>query len=408
MSPLVAYRRLLSLAGPGYVLIAFLGRLPFAMAQLATLLLVSTATGSYATGGLAAGVLAAANAVGAPVAGGIADRVGQRYVVLVQSLAAATALSALVALVAADASPVAVVAVAALAGLFVPLVGPLARVRWRPMTRGAGAAQPRLVNAAFSYEGAADEASFVLGPALVGVLAVLVSPGGALLAAAVLLAVFGCWFAVHPTAELTRPGRLAAVRGVGRLLTAGLLALVAAQLLIGVVFGATQTGTTVLATAAGSPGTAGLVHALLGVGSVIAGLSVAALPERFGHDRRLVVFAGALLLLSVPLLAVGSLASLVPVVIGLGFAVAPYMITVFSFAERIVPAGRVGAAMTLLAGATGIGYAAGTAIGGRLADLGGHRPAYAVTVAAGALALALALLARRRLRAAERAGKPSA
>ena len=54
MSPLASYKRLFDLAGPGYVLVAFLGRLPLAMSQLGTLLLVSTATGSYGLGGLAA------------------------------------------------------------------------------------------------------------------------------------------------------------------------------------------------------------------------------------------------------------------------------------------------------------------------------------------------------------------
>lgn len=397
MSPLLAYRRLLDVAGPGYVIIAFLGRLPLAMSQLGALLLVSTATGRYTAGGLAAGTLAVANAVGAPVAGGIADRIGQRPVVLVQSLVAAVGLTTLVALVTTDATLPAIVAASAVAGIAIPQVGPLARVRWRPMTRAAGPAQPRLVDAAFSYEGAADEASFVLGPALVGLVAVLVNPGGALLVAAGLLAVFGCWFALHPTAEHTGPGRNGEAAPRGRLMTPQLAVLAVAQLLIGVVFGATQTGTTVLATAEGQPGMAGLVHALLGVGSVIAGLSVAGLPERFGYPNRLVAFAGALLVLSGPLLLVGSLGTLVPVMIGLGFAIAPYMITVFSLAERITSVGRVAAAMTLLAAATGIGYALGSGVAGRLADVGGHRPAYGLTVLAGAAALALAVSARRRL-----------
>ncbi|HEX5994714.1 MAG TPA: MFS transporter [Jiangellales bacterium] len=402
MSPLVTYRRLLSMAGPGYVIVAFLGRLPLAMSQLGALIMVSTATGSYTAGGVAAGALAVANALGAPVAGAIADRVGQRPVVLSQSLVAAGALTCLVGLVATDARLVHVVATAALAGLAVPQVGPLARVRWRPMTRKAGTAQPRLIDAAFSYEGAADEASFVLGPALVGAIAVLINPGAAVLIAAGLLAVFGCWFALHPTARIAGsavPDTAALHR---RLITTGLGILAVAQLLIGVVFGATQTGTTALATMDGNPGVAGLVHALLGVGSVIAGLSVAGLPERFGYERRLVIFAGALFVLSAPLLAVGTISALVPVVVALGFAVAPYMITVFTVAERIVPPNRVGTAATLLAGATGIGYALGSALAGGLADFGGHRPAFAVTVAAAALALVLATLVRPRLAIAGR------
>ncbi|WP_092623894.1 MFS transporter [Jiangella sp. DSM 45060] len=395
MSPLASYRRLLSLAGLGYVVVAFLGRLPLAMSQMGTLLLVSDATGRYAAGGLAAGALAVANAVGAPLAGGIADRVGQRPVVLAQSLTAGVALAALVAAVQSDASVAVLVAAAAVAGFTMPQVGPLARVRWRPITHRTGAAQPRLVDAAFSYEGAADEASFVLGPALVGLGAVALSPSGALLAAAALLVVFGSWFALHPTARLTHALRASAAAHGTAFVTAAFLTLCLAQLLIGVIFGATQTGTTALATAAGTPGMAGLVHSLLGVGSVLAGLATAALPSRFGYDKRILVFAAGLVVLSAPLLLAGSLAALVPVVLVLGLAVAPYMISVFAAAERTVPAARVGAAMTLLAGATGIGYAVGSGVAGRLADLGGHRPAFAVTVTAAALAVLLAVVRLR-------------
>ena len=74
VSPIASYRRLFALAGPLYVVTAFLGRLPLAMSQMGALLLVSSATGSYAAGGLAAGALAVANAVCSPVAGALADR----------------------------------------------------------------------------------------------------------------------------------------------------------------------------------------------------------------------------------------------------------------------------------------------------------------------------------------------
>ncbi|RIQ36967.1 MFS transporter, partial [Jiangella rhizosphaerae] len=329
-----------------------------------------------------------------------ADRVGQRPVVLAQSLTAGVALAALVAAVHAGADTPVLVGAAAVAGFTMPQVGPLARVRWRPITHRTGSAQPRLVDAAFSYEGAADEASFVLGPALVGLGAVALSPSGALLAAAALLVVFGSWFALHSTAQLTHALRASAAAHGESFVTVAFLTLCLAQLLIGVIFGATQTGTTALATAAGTPGLAGLVHSLLGVGSVLAGLATAALPARFGYDRRILVFAIGLVVLSSPLLLAGSLTALVPVVLVLGLAVAPYMISVFAAAERQVPVTRVGAAMTLLAGATGIGYAVGSGIAGRLADLGGHRPAFAVTVTAAALAVVLAVVRLRTQRPA--------
>ncbi|GAA4399565.1 MFS transporter [Fodinibacter luteus] len=393
MSPIASYRRLFSLAGPLYVAVAFVARLPLAMAQMGTLLLVAGTTGSYGVGGGAAGALAVANAVGAPVAGSLADRVGQRSVVLVQSVLGGLGLIALVVLAHAQVVPWLVVATAGLAGAAMPQIGPLARVRWRPITREQAHHQPRLMEAAFSYEGAADEASFVLGPALLGLLVVVASPELALVIAASVLLVFGCAFALHHTARLTHAHRPAPHAGV-RLLTAAFVVLLVAQLLIGVVFGSIQTGTTVLATVAGQAGVAGLVHASLGVGSVVAGLAVAALPPRFTYASRVLVAALGLALLSLPLLVTDTLATLFVVVLVLGFVVAPYMISVFMLGERSAPVQRVGAAMTLLAGATGIGYAVGSAVAGRLADVHGHPGAFTVTVGAGVSAAVLAVVAQ--------------
>lgn len=401
VSPIASYRRLFALAGPLYVITAFLGRLPLAMSQMGALLLVSSATGSYAAGGLAAGTLAVANAVCSPVAGALADRVGQRHVVLVQSVVGGLALATLVLLASAGSTTSLLVASAGLAGAFMPQIGPLARARWRPITHGSGAHHPRLVEAAFSYEGAADEASFVLGPALLGTLVAVAAPGAGLLTAAALLLVFGVWFALHPTARLTHAARHDG-NATGRLLTPVFVVLLLAQLLIGVVFGSVQTGTTVLATAAGEAGRAGLVHAVLGIGSVIAGLAIAALPERVTYATRVLVTAGALFVLGLPLLWTHSLRSLVLVVLVLGFAVAPYMISNFTLGERAVPVTRVGAAMTLLAAATGLGYALGSATAGRLADSSGHTAAFAVTVSAGAAAFGLAAVAQPLLRSVVR------
>jgi MFS family permease len=399
VSPLASYRRLFGLSGLAYVVVAFLGRLPLAMSQLGTLLLVAGSTGSYGAGGASAGALAVANAVGSPVAGSLADRFGQRPVVLAQSIAGGAGLVALVSLAVAGVSWGWQAAVAAVAGLLMPQVGPLARVRWRPMTARTGADQRRLVDAAFSYEGAADEASFVLGPALVGGLAAVVAPAAAILVAAGLLVVFGTWFALHPSAALTHAhSDTHAGLDRGRLVTGALVMLATAQLTIGLVFGSVQTATSVLATAAGEPGLTGLLHALLGVGSVVAGLAVAGLPARIGYVTRLRTFALGLLVLSAPLLLVDSLTSLAFVLLVLGLAVAPYMISVFSMAERITPAAKTGAAMTLLAATTGLGYALGSSVAGRLADLGGHRPAFAVTVTAGLLATALTWAAGAHLR----------
>jgi MFS family permease len=398
VSAIAAYRALLRIVGPAYILVAFLGRIPLAMSQLGVLVLVSSSTGRYGVGGAAAGILAISNALGSPIFGSLSDRIGQRPVVLVQSLAGAAGLAGIVAVTHPDASQAVIFVLASLTGFVMPQVGPLARVRWRPITRDAGD-QRRLVDAAFSYEGAADEASFVLGPATIGVLAIVAEPAGALLAAAVLLAVFGSWFAVHPTSALVgRRTDSGAARGSEPLWTGVFVVLVLAQVCIGMIFGSVQTGTTVLATAEGQAGLAGLIHAVLGIGSVIAGLAITSLPERVLYATRMAVAALGLLVLAAPLLLVDSLPSLIGVIALLGFAVAPYMISNFALAGILVPVHRVSAAMTMLAGATGIGYAVGAALAGRLADVNGHTAAFAVTVAAAAMAVVIALTSNRALR----------
>ena len=81
------------------------------------------------------------------------------------------------------------------------------------------------------------------------------------------------------------------------------------------------------------------------------------------------------------------------------------MIGVFTIAERVVGPGRVATAMTLLASATGLGYASGSSIAGRLADGHGYTAAFAVTVGAMALAAVLVVTSQRRLHRALATGE---
>ncbi|WP_413450415.1 MFS transporter [Georgenia phoenicis] len=396
MSALSSYRSLFALTGPLYVVVALLARLPLAMAQMGTLLLVAEVSGTYGGGGAAAGAFAVVNAVASPLAGGLTDRIGQRPVLLVQSVGGAVALVALVVLAGQEVPWQVLAVVSGVAGAFVPQVGTMARVRWRELARTRGKERFTLLSTAFSYEGAADEAGFVLGPAIVGTMAALVSPSGALLVAAGGLAVFATWFAVHPTVALVR-GHRDTGGASGPRVSALLVGLGAGQLIVGTIFGSVQAGTTAMATEAGEPGLAGLLHAVLGIGSVVAGLAIVVLPARFRLADRLPVFAGGLAVLTVPLLVVGSLGALAPVLVVLGLAVAPYMITLYSACERVVAPSRLGAAMMVLAAATSLGYALGSSTAGRLADVSGYTGAYTVTVAAGTVALLLSLVLRAAL-----------
>lgn len=410
-SALSSYRRLWAAAGASFVVVAFIGRVPLAMSQMGTLLLVAQQTGRYGLAGATAGALAVANAVGAPFFGAAADRIGQRPVVLGQSIAGALGLTAIVVAARAEVASATLVAVAALTGLALPQIGPLARVRWRPVLQrsvGEGrlpaAETDRYVDLAFSYEGAADEASFVLGPAFVGILGVLVGAEGALLSAAVVLLVFGSAFALHDTAAVVPRGSEQAPTGRAGWATPAFFVLAGAVLLMGMLFGSVQTGTTVLATEQGHPDVAGLIHAVLGIGSMVAALSLAAVPASVLYATRMLWSSGAMIVLALPLLVVHTIPQLVATIAVMGFAVAPYLISAFALAGLIVPPERIGTAMTFMAGATGLGYALGASVAGRAADgafgPSGPTPAFVVTIGAMVAAFALSLAAQRTLRQA--------
>jgi MFS family permease len=391
-----------------------------AMGQIAVLLLVAHTTGSYGAGGVAAASLALGSAVGGPAGGVLADRFGQRIVLLVSGPVHALGLVAVTLLARADAPVPLLLAVCALAGVFVPQVGPLGRVRWVALVsrEGSAAQSSARLGEAFAYEGAADEATFVAGPALVGVLATAASPAIAPLVAAALSLTTVSWFAVHWTARLVEPRARSAERSAAVSLGDDVVAAVTPQttgrrprlpggadtavlllgaLALGTVFGGTQAGVTAFTGELGRPGIAGIVYAILGLGSAVAGLASAALPARFRLSRRLVAFAAALAVLSVPLVFVGSL-PLLCVAVGLfGCAVAPYLITVYALAERTVSIDRAASVMTFVASAIIVGYATGSSTAGFLGDDHGSRAAFVVPVAAASLALVTALLARGRM-----------
>ncbi|MFF8403643.1 MFS transporter [Streptomyces sp. NPDC015684] len=397
-----AYRRVIGLTGPLLPCVSFLGRLPTATVQFGSVLLVARTTGSLSAAGVTGGALALGQVACGPLVGRLADRHGQRVVVLAFSLANALAVAALVLGALAVPSTAVLALLGATAGATVPLVGPLARTRLVALARRSGASEDT-VGAALSFESTLDETSFVLGPALVGVAAVLAHPAYALAGAALLVAVCGSAFALHPTARVTAPavGDAPARTHPDRARTApaapmprSVHALRAALALQGAMFGACQAGITALTARLGQEDQAGLVYAAMGVMSAVAGLAMAAVPARVGLRTRWRTATGAAFVLSLPLPATDGMAGLYAVVTVLGVAYAPHLVTVFGLTERAVPPSRLSEAMAFATSSLVGGQALAVALTGRLADSYGPSAAFATASAAAALACALALTSR--------------
>ncbi|UZX05509.1 MFS transporter [Arthrobacter sp. CDRTa11] len=404
------------------------------MLTVGALTLTTSVSGSYAMGGTVAGAVGIGSAVGAPLLGALADRRGQRPVLLAAAVLNALAVAALIAVAsamgAAGAFPAAVFAAAFLAGASCPQVGPLARVRWMALTSGsARAGNTADLDTALSYESTADEVTFVLGPALVGILASLLAPWLPLAVAAALTITLVPAFAVHRTHKaVPRSSRVprsravsgnsavlrgSAVSAAGATFPAVVILPVLAMVCMGTFFGSAQTALSAFGASFASSEAAGLLYAVMGLSSAATALWVAYWPRGFAVSLRWLVSAALMTALSVLLLVPVSAGGMVAVLLILGLPVGPLMVTVFSIGGLVAPAGRLGTVMTALASGIVAGTALGSSLAGQLAQAHGYAAAFLVTVGAATalllLGLATAVVLRRRdARAAATCAVPDA
>jgi MFS family permease len=404
------YSRLPELAGRGFIPLGLFARLPLAMLTVGTLTLVTSVSGSYAVGGTSAGAVGIGSAIGAPVLGALADRFGQRPVLVVSAILNALAVLALIATAyvvpGAEGGTVPVLAAAFVAGVSCPQVGPLARVRWMALTSAANRKGGGTdLDTALSYESTADELTFVLGPALVGILASLIAPWLPLAVAAALTITLVPAFAVHrthlsvprkavepKTADRKTADRKTADRTAGqsRARRAGFAAFAAmslpvlAMVCMGSFFGSTQAALSSFSASFATSEVAGLLYAVMGLSSAAAAVSVAYWPARFTLAARWLAGAAVMAGLSTLLLLPGDGWAMVLVLLVLGLPVGPVMVTVFAIGGIVAPAGRLGTVMTALASGIVAGTALGSSVAGQLAQGSGYSAAFLVPVAAAA------------------------
>jgi len=388
-------RRMHRIAGWPLLLTSFLARLPISMALIGLLTFVTGTTGSVAAAGAVSGAFALGGAVGGPVIARHADRHGHRTPVLVTAVVDAVLIVLLVLAVRAGASVPVLAALAVVAGMCMPQMGPLARTRWVVLIRRGpdrGAERERSVSAAMSVEGVLDEAAFVLGPALVGVLTVALSPAASVVGAAALIGVFGAAFALHPTAPRGTPP----VPGAGgRITTPALLVLTVPMFCQGMFFGGMSTGVTAFAAGSGYGDLSGPMYAVMGASSAATGLLMASVPPGFSLTARTRVAAGALFVLSLPLYLDHGAATLAVTVFVLGAAIGPHIVSLFGLIERAAPPSRLSQSMAVVLSSLILGQALGSAVSGAVADAYGHQGAFALATLGGLVSFAVATLVMR-------------
>ena len=362
MSVLAQYKVLPQISSGSAMALAVAARAPYAMIPLGTMTAVTASTGSVATGGLATAFVSIALAIASPLIGRWADRQGQRFVLSLLTPINALALGLLVYTSASGIDGPLLWLCCILAGATSLPIGSFTRTRWVTMV-----SNQRELNTALSYESTVDEMVFVLGPALVGIAASAAVPVAPLVLAATLVLAAGIPFA------MMAPGKLNAVEeeserpGIIRVLWAVAPA-IGVMFCIGMFFGSVQTGTTERALALGSASTAGLVYAVMGIGSAFIALMAVAIPDSVRISTR-VILGGLGMTLFIMTTTAGSHSLLLTAgaLLLTGLFVGPTMVTAFGITEKLAPRGGTGVAMTSMQSAITIGISIGSSVGGTLA-----------------------------------------
>jgi MFS family permease len=380
--PLVVYAMLFDVPGTkGFVGAGFLARLTTSMIGLGMVLALTADNHRYAVAGAIVSVLVLANAIAFPVAGRLADRHGQDWLLPRLASCFGVMMAVIIGVVASGGPVWALFPLGLLAGATMPVAAPLVRARWTALYQGT-----ECLRAAYGFETATTEVVFIVGPILVTLFAAAVWPLAGLVAA-VVFAVAGAFGLAFQRSTQPVPIGKAGQRTVAALRRPALRTLCMAQFGLGGVFGSVEILTAAFATAQHARSLTGVLLGLWGLSSAVTGLVYGAINARAGLHHRLIIavalFTGGL----IPLLFTRGMAELTVFLLISGLAMAPATITIFEAIQRVVPAAALTEAISWAGSGVVLGMTAGSLAGGWAAERLGIDHMYAVPLGFGVLAL---------------------
>lgn len=377
-----------------FLLPGFAARQPFAMLTISIVLLVQHTTGSYGVAGAVSAVTGVSMAVFAPFGGKLADRFGQRAVLVPGVLIHTVSVLSLTLLALSDAPLWALFVAAVPTGASQPQISPMVRARW-----GVKLQDSPLAGTAAAFESVTDELTFVLGPLFATALCTTIDPAAGLFTEAGLTLVGGLLFAAQKSTQPKPASREehARVEHASALRIPGVRVLIVTFLGIGAVFGGMQVSLAAFTESIGEPGLNGVLYGTFAAGNMLSGLVCGAIAWKIAPQRRLLVGYAALTLMASGLWAAHSVVLLAGLGLLVGVCIAPALITGYTLVDRLVdPSGRT-EAFTWLTGAVALGQAAAVTVAGQLEDRFWDGAGFLVPLGGTALALAVLVTLRSRL-----------
>lgn len=380
----------------------FVMRLPIAIYPITLVLIVSAHTGHYGFGGVLSGVYVAANGVGNPALARLVDRFGQGRVLIPASAVQVAATVVLAVLIETHAPRWTFLMPAFVSGFSYLAVGSLVRARWSHVWGSS-----RELGTAYSIESTLDEVIFTTGPLLATAIATTVDPVLALVPAIVLVAVGAVWLrGLHATEPPPPP--TGSARTASALRQRGMVLVTLSAGAMGALFASVEVTIVAFCGQHGHRGLSGAVVACFALGSGVAGFVYGSRHRTAPVLQRFRFQATLLGVLPVLFLAAPNIAVLAGCAFLVGLGIAPTLITASALIAEIVDRGALTEGLSWLIAGLSLGYGAGSAVVGGIADAHGARLAFLVSVAAGLLVTVTALVAHSRLHVRPAASQPAA
>ena len=379
------YGQVLRLPGArSFVAAGILARFPRATLSLGIILLVSAATGSFASAGIVVAPLVIGMAIAAPLWSSRMDRHGQARVILISLGCLVLAASVLLALVLTGA-PFWTWLVAALAtGASTPDLTSAVRARWTVL------APPAQRTPALALETIADQMVFIAGPPAITAVAAALDPAVAMLGSLGLGVAGGVWLAAQRGTQ-PAPAPRGPRRGIV-LTPAGVVPIAVACIALGGMFGAFDVSLVGWAEMDERPWLAGPAFSALALAIAVGSVVTGARTWKLSPAARFIGFAALAAAVAVGLpFAQGSAPVLFGVILLLGLAVSPVMVSGILVASARAPEGRVTETLAYPTAAMSLGVPIGGVIAGAALDATG--PAAALVTIAVALACAAGIAA---------------
>ncbi|MSQ53997.1 MAG: MFS transporter [Betaproteobacteria bacterium] len=374
----------------GAIAASVLGRLPIGMAGLAIMLAVQESSGSFSRAGVITGFYIAGLAFLAPLLGRRIDRVGPRGVLAACGIAYPAMLCILVAAIRFDAPmPVALV-IGFVAGACFPPITVCMRTFLKQRL-----ADDALLSTAYSMESILIESIFIVGPMLVALFVAVLSAQAAVLFAAACafagtLMFLGSSALAHWRVEPRSPSSL-----FGPLAIEGFPVLLVTIVCYASAFGLVEIGVTGYAAEHARPALAGVLLALMSVGSAAGALAYGG---RTWHAPLRRQFAAMLFLMGAGIAILAGITDawlFALLSVFAGIVMAPALIIQSMLVAKIASARHATEAFTWSSTGLLAGVSAGIALGGLILE---SSPAAAVFVCAGVTAMAAAAIAVALLR----------